>query len=93
MRRATIYKPTKSAMQSGDSKEYWLLEFDESYEKYIEPHLGYTGSKDTKQQLRMKFPNKDAAVKFAQEENIEFEVIEPKSADIQIKAYADNFLR
>ena len=90
--KARIYKPAKTAMQSGAAKkDFWLLEFAPAAKKFVEPLMGWTGSTDTQQQLRLKFPSKDAAVAYAQEKGYEFEVAEPKLRKPIKKSYADNF--
>jgi hypothetical protein len=90
--KAKIYKPAKTAMQSGSiAKDYWLLEFLPQTQKYVEPLMGWVGSTDTQQQLRIKFPTRDKAIAYAQSKSYEFEVIEPKPRKFIKKSYADNF--
>lgn len=92
MTKAKIYKPAKTAMQSGNiKKSYWLLEFVPQAQKSVEPLMGWTSSTDTLQQLRLKFSSKEAAVAYAENRGIAFEVIEPKPRKFIKKSYADNF--
>lgn len=89
---ARIYKPSKTSMQSGEARtKRWVLEFEPEQPRSIEPLMGYTSCADMKQQLRMTFESKDAAVAYAERHAIAFEVFEPKTRKRSPKAYADNF--
>jgi hypothetical protein len=93
MKKAKIYIPTKTAMQSGRAKlKYWVLEF-ETKDPFINPFMGWETSTDTLEEVILKFPNKDAAIEYAKKNNIDFKVIEPKKKKFIIKSYADNFLK
>ena len=60
---ARIYRPAKSATQSGSAKSrYWLLEFDRESAPEIEPLMGWTSSLDTKTQVKMRFATEEEAV-------------------------------
>lgn len=90
--QASIYQPTKTSMQSGlNNIKHWLLEFEHDGSRKIEPIMGWTASKDMLHQVRIKFPNKESAINFAKDNNIDYEVIEPKAKKITKRAYADNF--
>ncbi len=90
--RARIYQPAKSAMQSGKrNTKRWLLEFEASARKVIDPLMGWAGSTDTDQQVRIYFETRAEAEAYAQKHGIEATVYEPKIPVMQIKAYADNF--
>lgn len=81
-------------MQSGiRNTKKWVLEFEQNEEnqRFIEPIMGWTGSTDTTQQLRMRFETKEQAIEFADKNSIEYEVVEPKARKIKPKSYADNF--
>ena len=57
---ARIFKPGKTAMQSGKAKtDEWILEFYSAEEKKIDPLMGWTGSGDTQSQVKLKFLSKD----------------------------------
>ncbi len=90
--QARIYKPTKTAMQSGvaGSKE-WLLEFIPQEDKKIEPVMGWTSSSDMLQEVKIKFPTKQAAIEFANANDYGYEVMEPQSKKFIKRSYADNF--
>ena len=89
---ARIYRPAKTAMQSGKGKtQFWMLEFEQTGRKTIEPLMGYTSSSDMLSQVRMKFATKEEAVSYAERNDIEFRVIEPKEPKRRPMSYSDNF--
>ena len=89
---ARIYKPEKSAMQSGraGTKE-WLLAYEADRAQQLEPLMGWAGFGDTKTQLRLWFDTKEEAIAYAKRNGIPFQVFEPQEPKLQLKAYADNF--
>tara|TARA_B100000029_G_scaffold329681_1_gene321963 strand:+ start:757 stop:1038 length:282 start_codon:yes stop_codon:yes gene_type:complete len=93
MNKAKIYKPSKTAMQSGmRNTKNWILEF-ESKNKETNPLTGWISSKDTISEVRMKFSSKELAISYAKKNNIKYKVIEAKSRTFIKKSYADNFLK
>jgi hypothetical protein len=93
MKKAKIYIPSKSAMQSGRGKNNkWVLEF-ETKDPSINPLMGWETSSDTLEEVVLKFPSKEKAIEYAKKNNILFTIIEPKKRKFVIKSYADNFLK
>ena len=89
---AKIYRPAKTAMQSGKAKTgKWILEFDPEARRTIDPLMGYTSSGDMKSQVRLKFDNAEAAVAYAEKNGIAYRIIEPKEARRRQISYAENF--
>ena len=89
---ARIYRPSKSAMQSGMAKtQAWVLEFEPASARQVDPLMGWTSSTDMDGQVRLNFETSDEAVGYAQANKIPFQVIEPQDRKKIIKAYADNF--
>lgn len=89
---ARIYSPAKNPLQSGRGKlGIWILEFAPQGIKTKDPLMGWTSSTDTKQQVRITFHSKDAAIEYATKNHIEFELEEAKPIKRVIRAYADNF--
>jgi hypothetical protein len=87
-----IYKPAKTAMQSGEGRtREWVLEFEPSAPRQIDPLMGWTSSTDTRQQLKLAFDTKDEAVAYATRNGLAYTVVEPTSRKPLRKAYADNF--
>lgn len=89
---AKIYRPAKTAMQSGKAKTHrWVLEFDQAMPRKIDPMMGYTTSGDTQQQVKLSFETLELAEAYAQRKGIEYRVIEPKEATRKQVSYTDNF--
>ena len=93
MKKAKIYKPSKTAMQSGMKKfDKWMIEFVTD-DPGKNPLMGWESSSDTYSELNLEFKSKDLAVEYAEKNNIDYEVIEPKERKIIKKSYADNFTK
>ena len=92
MKKAKIYIPNKSPMQSGLGKiDKWILEF-ETKDPTQNPLMGWESSSDTLSELKLEFTTKELAINYAKKMKIEYEIIEPKKRKIVKKSYADNFL-
>jgi len=90
--RARIFKPAKTAMQSGKrNTKKWILEYEPSEARKIDPLMGWTGSGDTQRQVRLRFDTKDEAVAYAEKHGLDYQVTEPKPHKPHLRAYADNF--
>ena len=91
MKKAKIYKPSKTAMQSGTKKfGKWIIEFI-TEKPGINPLMGWESSSDTYSELNLEFKSKELAIEYAKKNKIDYELIEPKSRKINKKSYADNF--
>jgi hypothetical protein len=89
---ARIFKPSKTAMQSGRAKtKEWVLEFEPTAAKRADPLMGWAGSTDTNGQVTLVFATKDEAVAYANRHGIAFSITAPQSQVQRPKAYADNF--
>ena len=89
---ARIYKPAKTAMQSGHAKtKDWLVEFEPEEPRQVEPLMGWTSSGDMRQQLRLRFASKEAAVAYCERHAIAYQVFEAKPESRRIMSYSDNF--
>ncbi len=89
---ARIYRPAKTAMQSGKAKtKDWVLEFEPELAKLPDRLMGWAQSRDMDGQIRLTFETPDEAIAYAKAHAIPFQVLEPKPVKRVIKAYADNF--
>jgi len=89
---ARIYRPAKTAMQSGKARtKRWVLEYEPAAAREVEPLMGWTSSGDMHQQIKLTFGSKEEAIAYAERNAIAFRVDEPKSARRESKSYADNF--
>ena len=92
MARARIFKQPKSAMQSGFAgTQDWILEFEPAEQRRADPLMGWIGSGDTQQQLRLRFDSEAEALAYAQTNAIACDVALPQARRIKPKLYADNF--
>ena len=93
MKKAKIYKPTRTAMQSGErNTKNWLLEFD-TLNTGVNPLMGWVSSKDTMSEVKLKFSTKNQAINYAKKNNIDYYIIEPQKHKIIKKSYTDNFIK
>jgi len=91
---ARIYRPAKTATSSGRAKTlHWVLEMEPKAPKVTDPLCGWIGSGDTEQQVQLRFPNKAAAIAYAEREGIDYRVFEPHQRVVVPKSYAANFIR
>ena len=93
MKKAKIFKPTKTAMQSGFAKsEKWVIEYilDQTG---INPLMGWESSTDTLSELNLEFSSKDKAIEYAKKNKIEFEIVEENKRRVVKKSYSDNFTK
>jgi hypothetical protein len=89
---ARIYRPAKTAMQSGKAKTHeWVLEFEPASARRSDPLMGWTQTTDLAGQISLVFDTREEAVAYAQKHAIPFQLQEPKEPKRIIKAYADNF--
>ena len=89
---ARIVEADRKATQSGKAGTgRWLLEFEREQAQRPDPLTGWNGSGDTRTQVRLSFPSKDAAIAYAQKHGFDFHVVPAPPASLKIQAYADNF--
>lgn len=89
---ARIYKPAKTAMQSGQAKtNRWALDYDPEVPRTVEPLMGWTSSADMKQQLRLFFDTAEDAIAYCERNGIPYRVLEPKERTPKRVSYSDNF--
>lgn len=92
--RARIYRPARTAMQSGLARtKAWVLDFAPASQREIDPLMGWTSSSDTQSQVRLRFDTKEAALAYAAEHGIDAVVTEPKPrrANVRPRGYGENF--
>jgi hypothetical protein len=89
---ARIYKPAKTAMQSGEARtKSWVLDYEPEQPRRVEPLMGWTSSSDMRQQVRLRFASKEDAVAYCEKNGIAYQVSEPHAKAARKIAYADNF--
>ena len=92
MRKAKIYKPSQTVMQSGKrNTKKWILEFD-TLNTGVNPLMGWESSKDTMSEVKLEFSTKEEAINYVKKNNIDYYIVEPQKQKIIKKSYTDNFL-
>jgi len=92
MAQARIYRPSKTAMQSGKAKtRQWVLEYAPATPRAPDPLMGWSSAGDTLNEVSLRFATLEEAVAFAKKHGLDYAVIEPHAAKFQPKSYADNF--
>ena len=90
--KAKIYKPAKTAMQSGRAKyNKWVLKFLNQKNQLKDTMMGWNGGSSTISQIELKFSSKEEAVNYAKKNKIDYEVLETSERKVINKSYADNF--
>jgi len=92
MVQARIYRPAKSAMQSGKARNnQWVLEFSPQGPGFIDPIMGWRGSEDTLHQVRLTFQTLEETLAYAKKMNLAVQIDPAHSRRVRPKSYADNF--
>ncbi len=92
MPQARIYRPAKTAMQSGKAGTHrWVLEYAPESRRTPDPLMGWSSADDTLNEVRLRFATREEAIEFAQKEGIDYAVAPPRDARFRAKSYADNF--
>jgi len=89
---ARIYKPARTAMQSGQaSAKEWVLDYEPEQPRTIDPLMGWTSSTDMKQEVRLCFDTKEEAIAYCERHGIPYQAFESKLPVRQQISYSDNF--
>ena len=89
---ARIYKPAKTAMQSGFANtKAWVLDFEPESPRRVEPLMGWTSSGDMRQQLRLHFATKEEAVAYCERHSFAYQVFDAEPVKRRAISYSDNF--
>ena len=90
--KAKIYKPAKTAMQSGRAKyNKWVLKFLDQKNQLKDTMMGWNVGSSTVSQIELKFSSKQEAINYAKKNNIDYEILETSERKVITKSYADNF--
>ncbi len=89
---ARIFRPAKTAMQSGKGKtRQWILQYEPEQPREVEPLMGWTSSADMKQQVRLRFDSPEEAIAYCERHGIPYQVLLAHETERRPIAYADNF--
>jgi hypothetical protein len=89
---ARISELERKTTQSGKAHAgRWLLEFERQEAQRPDPLTGWNGSGDTRTQVRMTFPTRDAAIAYCDRHGLAYHLVPAPPVRLKIQAYADNF--
>lgn len=91
---ARIYKPAKTAMQSGVARtKRWVLEYAPESKRELDPLMGWTSSDDTQTQVRLRFDTLEEAETYARENGIAYTVlpVQGRKHNVRAMGYGENF--
>jgi hypothetical protein len=92
MARAGIFRPAKTAMQSGRAQtRKWVLEYEPASPRRPDPLMGWATAQDTLNEVQLRFDTLDEAVAFADKHGLDYTVTAPHDSAEKAKSYADNF--
>jgi hypothetical protein len=90
--RARIYRPARTAMQSGKGNaRSWVLDYEPAERRTADPLMGWTSSGDMNQQLSLSFDTKEEAIAYAERNGIAYRLSEPPPERLRKKSYSENF--
>ena len=92
--RVRVYRPAKSAAQSGRAKTHeWVVEPELVTPRAPEPIMGWASAADTLGELtgRLRFASEDDALAFVKHKGWEAIVEQPAERRIEPRNYLDNF--
>src|SRR5688572_14436168 len=90
---ARIYKPSRTAMQSGHGNTgEWLLEYESDASRRPEPLMGWTAAGETIGQIRLWFKTREEAQDYARRIGLAFTVQPPQKRKVKPRNYTDNFI-
>ena len=89
---ARITELDRRTTQSGKANSgLWLLEFERQKPLRADPLTGWSGSGDTRTQVRLSFDSKDEAVAYATRKGFDVHIVPAAPVALKLQAYADNF--
>ena len=89
---ARIYRPAKTAMQSGRAKtRKWVFDYEPASRRDPDPLMGWSSAHDTLNQVQLRFDTLEEALAYADRLGLQYTVIEPQARTPKAKSYADNF--
>ena len=91
-REAIIYRSSKSAMQSGtQNMRQWRVEIRSDDPKFVDSTMGWIGCCDTTRQLALRFNSEEEAIKYCENNGIEWKQHAVQTRKMKPKSYANNF--
>ena len=89
---ARITEFERKTTQSGKAQAgRWLLEFEREQAQRPDPLTGWSGSGDTKTQVRLTFGSSEAAIAYATRNGFDYHLVASTPVPLKLQAYSDNF--
>lgn len=89
---ALIFRPSKSAMQSGtQNRKQWKVEIRSDSAKWVDPTMGWISGQDTTRQLSLSFKTEKEAIKYCEKNGLDWDIVEGNERNFKPKSYANNF--
>lgn len=89
-----IFKPNKSAMQSGRGKsKNWVMIPKTTTPQTPDPLMGWHMGFETARQIELRFESFEEAIAHAEREGYTYEIQKPRERTIKPKSYASNFTK
>ncbi|WP_207460064.1 NADH dehydrogenase ubiquinone Fe-S protein 4 [Azospirillum sp. SYSU D00513] len=80
--RAVIRRRGHGPLTSGKARAGdWILSFQPTSAPFIEPLMGWCGGTDPLRHVELRFPSREAAVRFAERRNLPYELIEARGGE------------
>jgi len=92
-RKAYIFKPSRNTMQNEKNDQwFWRIQL-EPVDRWTGTLMGWPSTEDPSYQTlgMMTFDTEEEAIRFAESQDLDYEVIEPKQRAYIPKSYAANF--
>lgn len=95
---AHIHRPCRSALRSAAAPSGWRLEFEPRCAPFLDPLMGWTGSRDPLRPVALTFPTLDAALSYAERQGLRTVVhhdtrSRADECEVAKRAFSDGTLR
>jgi hypothetical protein len=87
---ARVYQPPRSVMQAAPGRREWVLEFEPAKPLVIDPLMGWSGGADPLSQIRLRFPDLQSAITYAEWHGLQYEVMHGRETLLPRKWKAAN---
>ena len=92
MTTARIIEEQRRTTQSGKAHDgRWTLEFEREQPLRPDPLTGWSGSGDTRTQIRLSFATRDEAIAYANKKGFDIHLVPAPPVKLKLQAYSDNF--
>ena len=95
MHDVVIFRPTKSAMQSGRlHRDIWNLVFQTATKGTVDPCMHWTSQHDTCQEVILRFQNRESAIAYAKRQKLSYIVQDtPPVPPMHLHTYSEHLLK